>query len=366
MRWNGNTASVRGPLDHLSLGVILACLCALPLRAEGETAAEFYQGKHVILLIASGAGGGYDVYARLFARYAGRYLPGKASFIPKNLPGAGGLTAVSTLYNDPDKDGLTIAALTNGAAMDPLFGNPGAHFDALKLNWLGSIGKLENVCATWHDSPIKTIADARVRDVIVGAAGATSNTAIVPKILNALIATRFKVVGGYDEGSGLTMSLESGEVEGICGLSWSTMKASRPDWIRDKKLNVILQTGRQKLPELQDVPGALDLVADSESRKVLELILIRQEMGRPFAAPPGIPADRLEALRQAFEATMRDPDFRAEAAKLRLEIDPLSHAQIETLLASAYGAPQPIVARAASLVLPAGDRPEEDSGRQQR
>src|SRR5262249_46025061 len=149
-------------------------------------------------------------YARVFARHASQHIPGHPGFIAKNMPGAGGLAAATTLYNLSAPDGLTIGALTNGAAMDPLFGNPGAHYDALKLNWLGSIGKLENVCATWHDSPVRTIAQAREREVIVGAAGATSNSAIVPKILNALLGTKFKIVAGYDPGSGLTMSIESG------------------------------------------------------------------------------------------------------------------------------------------------------------
>jgi hypothetical protein len=236
--------------------------------------------------------------------------------------------------------------------MDPLFGNPGARFDARKLGWIGSIGKLQNVCATWHESPIRTVAAAREREVVVAAAGATSNTAIVPRVLNTLLGTRFKIVAGYDPGAGLNLALESREVEGICGLSWSTLKASRPDWIRERKLNVILQMALEKLPELAEVPSALDLVGDPAARKVLELILIRQEMGRPLVAPPGVPAERLAALRDAFAATMKDPDFRAEAQRLQLEIDPLDGEAIAKLLAGAYAAPRDIVDRAAALVEP--------------
>ncbi len=225
------------------------------------------------------------------------------------MPAAAGLAAASTLYNSAERDGSVIGAFTNGAAMDPLFGNPGAHYDPLQFNWLGSIGKLENVCATWHTSPVKTIAAARARQVIVAAAGATSNTAIVPKMLNALIGTKFKVIAGYDPGSGLTMAVESGEAEGICGLSWSTMKASRPHWVTDHLLNVIVQMGLTKLRDLPDVPSALDLVSDPQNKQVMELILIRQEAGRPFAAPPGTPADRVAALRQAFEETLQGSRF---------------------------------------------------------
>ena len=204
------------------------------------------------MLVGSGAGGGYDVYARAFARFWTNHIPGHPNIIAKNMPAAAGLAAASTLYNSSERDGSVIGAFTNGAAMDPLFGNPGAHYDALQFNWLGSIGKLENVCATWHISPVKTIADARARDVIVAAAGATSNSAIVPKMLNALIGTRFKVVSGYDTSSGLTMAVERGEADGICGLSWSTIKASRPHWIADNLLNVIVQMG---LAKLRDLPG---------------------------------------------------------------------------------------------------------------
>src|SRR5262249_1386119 len=257
-----------------------------------------------------------------------------------------------TLYSVSAKDGLTIAALTNGVAMDPLFGNPGARFDAQKFGWIGSIGKLQNGCATWHESPIRKLGEARGRGGGVAAGGAASNTAIVPRVLNTLLGTRFKIISGYDSGTGLNMALESREVEGICGLSWSTLKASRPDWIREHKLNVILQMALEKLPELGDVPSALDLVDDASARKVLELILIRQEMGRPLVAPPGVPVERLAALRDAFAATMKDPASLAEAARLQLEVAPLGGEAIAKLLAGAYAAPRNVVDRAAALVEP--------------
>jgi tripartite-type tricarboxylate transporter receptor subunit TctC len=340
-----------------AIAAILVAAAAWPTSAPAQTVDEFYRGKPITMLVGSGAGGGYDTYARVFARHMSRHIPGNPVIIAKNMPAAAGLAAASTLYTTADKDGSTIAAFTNGAAMEPLFGNAGARYDARAFNWLGSIGKLQNVCATWHESPVKTIAAARAREVIVAAAGATSNTAIVPKALNALIGTKFKVIAGYDTGAGLTLSIERGEAEGICGLSWSTIKASRPHWIKDKLLNVIVQMGLQKLAELPDVPSALELVTDAESKEVLELILIRQEAGRPFAAPPGVPADRLAALRRAFEATLRDSEFRAEAERTQLEIDPLAASEIETLLARAYGAPKATVQKAAAFVEPAGRAP---------
>jgi len=312
--------------------------------------APFYRGKQVSMLIASGAGGGYDTYARTLARHMTKHVPGNPVIVPRNLPGAGGLIAANTLYNSSAPDGLTFAALTNGAAMEPLFGETAARFDAQKLNWIGSIGKLENICVTWQGSPITRIEQAKTREVAVSASGAGGNSSIVPKILNQFLGTKFKVIGGYAEGSGSTLALERGEVDGVCGLSYSTLRTMHADWFRDRKVNIIVQIGLQKLRDLPDVPNALDLISNPDDRRVLELILIRQEMGRPFAMPPGVAADRVAILRAAFEATLKDPAFLADAAKLQMEIDPLTGAQIEALLKTGYSAPRPIVQRAAQLV----------------
>ena len=329
---------------------LIAAMVAVP--AQADPVADFYRGKSITMLVASGVGGGYDTYARVFARHAIKFIPGTPNIIAKNLPAAGGLVAASTLYNNVDRDALTIAALANVSTLDPLFGNPGARYDPRKFGWIGSIGKLQNVCATWFTSPVKNIEDAKKRNVIVAGAGAASNTAVVPRIVNELLGTRFNVVAGYDPAGGLTMAVESGEAEGICGLSWSTIKASRPDWLAGKKLNVILQMSMEKLPELMDVPSALDLVTDPARKRVLELILIRQETGRPLATAPGSPPDRLAALRKAFEATMKDPEFLADAERNQMEIEPLTGAGIEAFLDKAYAAPADVIAQAAALVGP--------------
>jgi tripartite-type tricarboxylate transporter receptor subunit TctC len=348
-----NNIDTAAALRTATAAIVLACV---PLTGIAQPVEDFYRGRQITMLIGGGAGGGYDVYFRALARHLGKHIPGLPGIIPKNQPAASGLAAAAALYTTADKDGLTIGAFPNNVPMDPLFGHPGARYDARKLNWLGSIGKLQNVCATWHTSPIKTIAQAREREVIVAAAAAPTNTAIMPKALNALLGTRFKPIIGYDPGAGLTLAVERGEAEGICGLSWSTMKASRPHWIRDKLLNVIVQMGIEKLPDLPDVPAALDLVSDAEKRQVLTLILLRQEPGRPVAAPPGVPAERLAALRRAFDATMKDPNFVAEAEKLQMEIEPLTAAEIDKLLATAYATPPPIVRQAAALLEPPGQR----------
>lgn len=302
----------------------------------------------MVMVVASGAGGGYDTYARALARYLPKYIPGQPAIVPKNVPGAGGLIAANTLYNATAPDGLTFAALTNGAAMDPLFGESAARFDARKFNWIGSIGKLENICITRKASGITRIEQARTREITVAASGATGNSAIMPKIINRFLHTRFKVIGGYTEGSGVTLALERGEVDGVCGMSYSTLKTTHPDWFRDARVNVILQIGLNPLKDLQGVPSAIDLVSGHD-KEVLELILIRQEMGRPFAMPPGVPADRVAVLRRAFDAALQDKAFAADAQKLSLEIDPLTGEQIEALLAKAYSAPKAVIAEAAEL-----------------
>lgn len=348
MMTNGSMAQ-----SHV-VGLAFGLIIAAGMPAHAQTVEDFYRGKQITLLVGSGAGGGYDAFARVFARYVPRHIPGMPSIIIKNVPAAGGMAAANMLYANSDHEGLTIAAHTNGIAMDPLFGNTAAHFDARKFRWLGSIGKLQNICMTWHTSKVKTIAQARQTEITVAGAGATSNTVIVPKILNVLLGTKFKIIAGYEPGQGDAIAVEAGEVDGVCGLSWSTIKASRATWITGHNINVLVQMAIDKLPDLPDTPTALDLVTDPTARRVLELILIRQEMGRPFAAPPGVPADRVEALRRAFDDTMKDPEFIAEAAKAQLDIEPLTGERIDDLLARTYSAPRDIIDRAAALVNPEG------------
>ena len=338
---------VRAITGFLLLALLLAFV---PERVDAQAQAPFYRGKQINMVIASGAGGGYDTYARALARHMSKHIPGNPTIVPRNLPGAGGLIAANTLYNNTPADGLTFAALTNGAAMDPLFGERAARFDAQKINWIGSIGKLDNICITWQGSPLTRIDQAKAKEVAVSASGAGGNSSIMPKILNQFLGTKFKVIGGYTEGSGTTLALERGEVDGVCGLSYSTLKTMHPDWFRDKKVNILVQIGLEKQRDLPDVPNALDLVANPEDKQVLSLILARQEMGRPFAMPPGVPAERVAILRQAFETTLKDPAFIADAARLQMEIDPLTGGEIEALLKTAYATPRPIVQRAAQLV----------------
>jgi tripartite-type tricarboxylate transporter receptor subunit TctC len=230
--------------------------------------------------------------------------------------------------------------------MLPLYDSPVAHYDPRKLEWIGSTDKQQAICVTAIASPIKTLQDATRREVPVAATGVSAGPGVYPKILNALFGTKFKVISGYDTGS-MRLAVEKGEVDGICGLAWQTYKAISFDWIESKKLNVLVQLGLEKNAELPDVPLALDLLKDPDDRKVLELIVLPQEFGRPFLAPPGVPADRMALYRKAFQAVLQDEQFRAESEKQRLSIEPLDDRQIEALLARAYAAPKAIHDRAA-------------------
>jgi tripartite-type tricarboxylate transporter receptor subunit TctC len=317
--------------------------------ASAQPAQDFYKGKQITMLVSTAAGGGYDTYARTLARHMTKYIPGNPTIVPRNMPGADGAITAGALYNSVPRDGLTFAALTNGIAMDPLFDRFVGRFDAQRFSWIGSIGKLMNVCVTWHTSAVKTIEQARLREVIVSASGATSNSVMMPKIANQLLGTKFKVIPGYADPD-VTLAMERREVEGVCGLAYTTLKATRPQWFRDNKLNILLQIGLTKFPDLPNVPSALDLLSNPADRRVLELILIRQEMGRPFAAPPGMPPQRLAVLRRAFDATLKDSAFLSDAARLQMEIDPLDGPAIEALLAKAYNAPRDVIAAAAQLV----------------
>jgi predicted outer membrane repeat protein len=326
--------------------LIAAALAVSPTLAHGQSAEEFFKSASLSMYVGSGGGGGYDAIARLLARHQSRYLPGNPNFVIKNMPTAAGVAAANFIYNSAPRDGSAILAAQNASLMLPLYDSPVAHYDPRKLEWIGSTDKQQAICVTAIASPIKTLQDATQREVPVAATGVSAGPGVYPKILNALFGTKFKVISGYDTGS-MRLALEKGEVEGICGLAWQTYKAISYDWIENRKINVVVQMGLEKNPELPQVPLAIDLLSNPDDRKVLELIVLPQEFGRPFVAPPGVPADRMAVYRKAFQAVLQDEQFRAESTRQRLSLEPLDDRQIQALLARAYAAPKPIHDRAA-------------------
>jgi tripartite-type tricarboxylate transporter receptor subunit TctC len=326
--------------------VLSAALASPPTLALAQSAEDFFKTNTLTMIVGSGAGGGYDAIARTVARHMSRFLPGNPSFVIKNMPGAAGVQSANYIANTAPKDGSTLLAAQNSSLFLPFYDSPVTHYDPRKLEWIGSTDKQQAICVTWKGSPIRSLDDATKREVPVSATGITAGPGVYPKILNALFGTKLKVISGYDTG-GMRMALEKGEVEGICGLAWQTYKAIGSDWIEGKKINVIVQMGLEKNAELADVPLALDLLKNPDDKKVLELIVLPQEFGRPFVAPPGAPADRMALYRKAFQAMLKDDQFLAEAAKQRMSIEPLDEKQIIALLDRAYAAPKEIRDRAA-------------------
>ena len=339
-------------LARAAFAALAAALLAS--AAAAEEVADFYRRTDVTLYVGSGPSGGFDSYARVLARHYGNFIPGKPNIVVKNMPGASGLNAINFLYNAAPRDGSVILASFNAVVLDPLYGKQGARFDPRALGWIGSVGKQTGTCLTWHTVPVKDYKDAQRREILVGATGADSTPNIFPRLLNAMMGTKFKVIDGYTTPD-LRLAVERGEIEGLCGIAWETHMASVPQWIIDKKVNFLLQLGLSASPHLPGVPLAIDLIAKPEDREVWELLVIPQEFGRPFAAPPGVPADRLAALQKAFDATMKDPAYRADTEKTKQFVDPLGAAEIAALVARAYAAPKPIIERAAVYAVTAGN-----------
>ena len=333
--------------------VAAAVLAALSLTATAAQAQ--FKASNVSVYIPAGSGGGYDAYARLAARHLGRFLPGNPVMLPKNMPGAGGVVAANYLYNVAPKDGSAMALFMAGAPFEPLYGNSQAKFDATKFNWLMSLNRLVNIGIFWHETPIRTPDDFFKEQVLVGSSGGgDSSTEVYPNLLNLLAGTKFKVVAGYKGNGESMLAMERGEVQGIVGTELSSFRATKPDWIRDRKARIVVQIGLTKAADIANVPSALDLVRDPEGHKVFELLLARQEHGRPFALPPGTPADVVATFRQAFAAMAKDTAFLDDARKMNADIIPTSGDEITALLTATYATPKPLVDRAVETFRKAG------------
>lgn len=319
----------------LAAGLVLSLLAVSPVLAQSDDElAKFYKQNGLRLVVASGAGGGFDGYSRVLARHYGNHLPGNPNIVVQNMPGASGITATSWAYSTAPRDGSRILATYSTMIAQNLFENKNANFDVRGFNWLGSIAKTQLLCVNWHTNPSTDIKQMIGKETTVSATGRTGNSATLPLIFNQLIGTKFKVISGYST-AGSYLALERGEVDGICGVGISTLRAAKPDWFLNKRINVIVQVGLENHPDLPGVTNALDL-ATAKSRDMLAFNAIIQEMGRPYLAPPGVPPDRVTALRAGFDATMKDKAFVAEAEKLTLDVSPLTGAEMEGLIAKLY------------------------------
>ena len=319
------------------------------LATSGAHSQETFAGKNISAIIGFGAGGGYDTWGRIVARHIGKYLPGKPSVIPQNMPGAGSYVAASHIYGVAPKDGTVFGIIARDAALGPLSGAPGARFDATKLSWIGTPTKEHNVCIAYHTVAVKSVADLREKQLILGDTGPGTGTRSYPKVLNALLGFKFKLVGGFQSSADVFLAMERGEVDGICE-SLDSVTNRRPDWISSKKVTVLLQAGATPHPDLKDVPLVFDLARNADERAVLEFLYAGQEIGRPFVAPPDMPADRLKLLRDAFNATMKDSDFIADAKRSKLELEPDDGEHLAMLIKKIYATPKPIIDKVTDLI----------------
>jgi len=311
---------------------------------------EFYNGRNISLIIGYSVGGGYDLYGRLLARHMGKHIPGRPTIVPQNLTGAGSLRAASFIYSAAAKDGSVFGTFGRTIATTPLLTPGSAQFDPTKFTWLGSITNEVSMCVTWHTSPVKVWKDSLEKQITLGGEGTGADPDVYALLYKNVFGAKWKLVTGYPGTNDTMLAMERGEVDGLCGLSWSTLISRHQQWFDEKKINVIVQAALKKQPELNDVPLALDLARDPEQIQILKLFLTSQEMARPFAAPPGIPAERKAALVTAFAQAMRDPEFLAEAGKLKMEVNPLDSKGMEHLIAELYATPRDVVEKAAQAV----------------
>jgi tripartite-type tricarboxylate transporter receptor subunit TctC len=339
---------VRSVLKRVLLTAVLAAIAATGARAQ--SAADFYKGKNVDLYIGYSVGGAYDLYARMLARHMSKHIPGNPNVLPKNMEGAGSLRLANWLFNVAPKDGTAFGIIGRGTGFDPLFGNKAAQFDATKFTWIGSANNEVSVCVAWGTSGITRFEDLLSRELIVGGTSTSADTDQFPRIVNGVLGTKMKVVTGYPGGNEVGLAMERGEVQGRCGWSWSSVKSTHQKWLDEKKFSILVQLALDKHGDLPDVPLIVDLAKTDEQRQILRLIFARQVMGRPFLAPPNVPQDRADALRNAFMATMKDKDFLADTEKTQMEINPVPGDKVQALVKEEYATPPDVVQKATSFL----------------
>jgi tripartite-type tricarboxylate transporter receptor subunit TctC len=323
---------------------------ALAATARADPVADFYRGRSVSLIIGYSAGGGYDAYGRVLAHHMGKHIPGRPSIVAQNMPGAGSLRCANFLYNVAPKDGTAIGHFSRGLAMEPLIGTSATQFDARRFTWLGSGTDEVSVFVTWHAAPVKTWHDVFTIPFTVAGEGSGSDPDIFSAVLKNAFGAKLKLVSGYPGSAEVALAIERGEVDGRVGWSWSSLKLIKPDWVAQKRINIITQLALQKSRELDHVPLVFDFAGTDRQRQILRLVLGRQSMARPFAAPPDLPDDRKQALRKAFDETMADAEFLAEARGRGLEVNPVSGADIDKLVDELYRTPMDIVAEVRKMI----------------
>jgi len=332
----------------VSLSISAACWLAYPAPAWAQGAPTL-AGKNVQMLIGFGPGGGYDLWGRVVARHIGKHLPGNPSVVPQNMPGAGSFVAANNIYNLAPKDGSVMGIIARDAALGPITGATGARFDPTRITWLGTPTTETNVCIASNTAKVKTLKDLYTTELIVGDTGVGTGTHSYPKALSALLGMKFKIIAGFPASSDVFLAMERGEVDGICE-SLDSVSGKRPDWIPSKKVTILFQGGAAPNPQLQGVPFVADLARSPDDRLAIEFLYAGQGIGRPFVAPPDMPADRTKMLRDAFSDTMKDPEFIEDAKRNMLDVEPEDGEHLAALIQRIYATPKAIVDKIGELI----------------
>jgi tripartite-type tricarboxylate transporter receptor subunit TctC len=326
-------------------------LLAFPTAAvKAQSVADFYRGKSITMAVGTSPGGDYDLRMRMVARYIGRYIPGNPTIVPTNMPGAGQMLVANWLAGVAPKDGTVIVALSQNLPVSQATGASGVKYDVRQFNWIGNTTDSPNVINSWYTTGIRTIQDVMQRELVVGATGIASGSYLYPHALNSLVGTKFKIVTGYPGGNDINLAMERGEVGGRGSNSWASWKSTRPQWLAEKKIYVLVQVGVRRNPELPDIPTLQELAHNDLDAQVLTFISADTAISRPFVTNAGVPRERVEALRRAFDATMKDPDFLAEAAKTKTDISPMTGEEAQRIAAATIDAPSEVRARASTLM----------------
>jgi tripartite-type tricarboxylate transporter receptor subunit TctC len=335
--------------------VLSALLVLTSAQAIADPVEDFYRGKRVTLVIGYGTGGGYDTYARLFARFVGEHIPGKPTVIAQNMPGAGSRGAANWLYNVAPKDGTVIATLSQTTPTDQALGQSGIQFDARRYNWIGNMVVVNNILFVSAASGVRTIDDARKKVITVGATGASSPSVLYPQVSNTILGTRFKIVAGYPGGGDINLAVERGEVDGRGSDSWASMKANNARWLREKTINILFQIGPRRETDLTEAPLWSELGESDEQRQILDVLSGDVAVGRPILTTPDVPAERVAALRLAFDQTMRDPKFVAAAEQAGMVLNPLGGEELQRIVARVTSPAPELIAKVKEAIRPSAE-----------
>ncbi|HWG04574.1 MAG TPA: tripartite tricarboxylate transporter substrate-binding protein [Beijerinckiaceae bacterium] len=340
---------MKHPVWLAALGLLAQAMTMTASSSQAASVEDFYKGKQITLYIGSEAGAGYDIYGRSVARFIGKHIPGNPAVVPENMPGAGSLTLTNFMYAKAPRDGTAIAGIQNATALEPTLGDKNARFKASDFTWLGSVNEQTNVCISWAASGVKTLGDVQKKEFLVGVVPSTS-TDTVANLLNDLTGTKLKLIRGYPSTGAVLLAMERGEVGGLCGIGLDSVQSSMRDDLQAGKINIFAQIGPQKNPDIPNVSFVYDYLKDQSDKSLLDFLVGRMLMGRPFLAPPGLPPDRAEALRKAFWDTVHDPDFLADAKKIDMPVLPDSGEKVQEIVRHLESASPEIISRGSKIL----------------